>query len=90
MATLRKSNLPYAGFLFLSAAQAKIMAPGQDTSWVRRPDGVSIYALLPKAKRHLMDHGDDPRQILTQARLRPGVQADAEVVGRTAGARAAC
>lgn len=32
----------------------KIMAPGQDTSWVRRPDGMSIYALLPKAKRHLM------------------------------------
>ena len=32
----------------------KILAPGQDTSWVRRPDGVSIYALLPKAKRHLM------------------------------------
>ncbi len=36
------------------------------------------------------DHGDDPRQILTQGRLRPGAQADAEAAGRTAAARAAC
>lgn len=32
----------------------KILAPGHDVSWVRRPSGVSIYALLPKAKRTLM------------------------------------
>lgn len=38
----------------------------------------------------VMDHGDDPRQILTQGRLRPGVQADAEAAARMVGARTAC
>jgi site-specific recombinase XerD len=32
----------------------KVLAPGEDVSWVRRPDGVSIYALLPKAQRVLL------------------------------------
>ena len=32
----------------------KILAPGEDVSWVRRPDGVSIYALLPKQQRVLL------------------------------------
>lgn len=31
----------------------KILAPGRDVSWVRKPDGVTIYALLPKSKRML-------------------------------------
>ena len=55
------------------------------------------YAQFARAKvdflrRYLpyKDHGDDPRQILTQGRLRPGVQADAEAAARMVGARAAC
>jgi hypothetical protein len=32
----------------------KILTPGQDVSWIRRPDGVTIAALLPKTKRSLM------------------------------------
>lgn len=32
----------------------KIIAPGEDVSWIRRPDGVTIYALLLKAKRPLL------------------------------------
>jgi site-specific recombinase XerD len=36
------------------AAALKILAPGQDVSWIRRPDGVTIAALLPKKKRALM------------------------------------
>ena len=32
----------------------KIMAPGQDVSQVRRLNGVTIFRLLPKRKRHLM------------------------------------
>lgn len=32
----------------------KIMAPGQDTSQVRRLNGVTVYRLLPKRKRHLL------------------------------------
>lgn len=36
------------------ALAMKLLAPGEDASWIRRPDGVSIHAMLPKAKRHLM------------------------------------
>jgi hypothetical protein len=32
----------------------KILAPGEDVSWVRRPDGVSVYALLRKTGRVLL------------------------------------
>ncbi|MFC7477905.1 tyrosine-type recombinase/integrase [Dankookia sp. GCM10030260] len=32
----------------------KVLAPGEDVSWVMRPDGVSIYAMLPKAQRMLL------------------------------------
>lgn len=32
----------------------KILAPGEDVSWVRRFDGVSVYVLLPKRRRVLM------------------------------------
>ena len=32
----------------------KIISPGQDTSWIRRLGGVTVYSLLPKAKRHLL------------------------------------
>jgi site-specific recombinase XerC len=32
----------------------KILAPGADVSWIRRPDGPSIYAILPKRKRALL------------------------------------
>ena len=31
-----------------------IIAPGEDVSWIRRPDGVSIYARLPKVKRPIL------------------------------------
>lgn len=36
------------------ALAMKILAPGENMSWIRHPDGVSIYTLLPRAKRHLM------------------------------------
>jgi hypothetical protein len=36
------------------ATALKILTPGQDVSWIRRPDGVTIAALLPKTKRSLM------------------------------------
>jgi site-specific recombinase XerD len=42
-----------ARFSGLTAA-LKILAPGQDVSWIQRPDGVTIAALLPKTKRSLM------------------------------------
>jgi site-specific recombinase XerD len=29
----------------------KILAPGQDVSWIQRPDGVTIHTLLPKRQR---------------------------------------
>lgn len=32
----------------------KILAPGQDVAWIRRPYGTSIYAILRKSKRSLM------------------------------------
>jgi hypothetical protein len=32
----------------------KIMAPGADVSWIRRPTGVTVYASLPKARRQLI------------------------------------
>ena len=35
------------------AAAMKLLAPDEDVSWIRRPDGVSIYALLPKTQRVL-------------------------------------
>lgn len=33
------------------ARALSILCPDADTSWIRRPDGVSIYALLPKKRR---------------------------------------
>ena len=33
------------------ASAIRIICPDADTSWIRRPDGVSIYALLPKRRR---------------------------------------
>jgi len=32
----------------------KILSPGQDVSWIRRPDGASIYSLLPKLQRAIL------------------------------------
>ena len=32
----------------------KIMAPGKDVSWIRRPDGITIYALLRRRQRVLL------------------------------------
>ena len=32
----------------------KIIAPGEDVSWIRRPDGVTIYARLPKVTRPIV------------------------------------
>jgi integrase len=32
----------------------KILAPGQDVSWIQRPDGVTIYRLLNRAQRPLL------------------------------------
>ena len=32
----------------------RIVAPGEDTSWIRRPDGMSIYALLDRKQRVLL------------------------------------
>ena len=32
----------------------QVIAPGEDVSWICRPDGVSVYALLPKARRVLV------------------------------------
>ena len=32
----------------------KIMAPGEDVAWIRKPDGITIYALLPKRQRYLV------------------------------------
>jgi integrase len=42
-----------ARFNGLTAA-LKILAPGHDVSWVRRPDGITVSALLPRRKRSLM------------------------------------
>lgn len=36
------------------AMAMKVIAPDEDTSWIRRPDGVTVYALLRKRKRTLM------------------------------------
>lgn len=37
----------------------KILAPGVDVSWIRKPDGVTIYAMLRKVKRVLLvPHSD--------------------------------
>jgi site-specific recombinase XerD len=32
----------------------RILAPGRDVSWIDKPDGVSIYALLPKRRRVML------------------------------------
>ena len=32
----------------------RIMSPGRDVSWIRKPYGVTIYAALPKKKRNLL------------------------------------
>ena len=48
-------------------------------------DVARVFKAMAKA-----DHGDDPRQILTQGWLPLGVQAAAVAATRTAAARAAC
>ena len=53
-------------------------------------DEHSVYARLDAwGFHHKTDHGDDPRQILTQERLRRGVRAAAGAAARMAGVRAA-
>jgi hypothetical protein len=32
----------------------KILAPGEDVSWIRKPHGVTVYAMLPKTQRALL------------------------------------
>jgi hypothetical protein len=32
----------------------RILAPDADVGWLRRPDGITIYALLPKRKRTII------------------------------------
>lgn len=31
-----------------------VIVPGADTGWIRRPDGVSVHALLPRTARPLV------------------------------------
>lgn len=55
----------------------KVLAPGEDVSWVARPDGVSIYALLPKAQRVLLVPDGDVLfawglEMMDEAAARPG------------------
>ena len=36
------------------AMAMRILAPGADVGWIRRPDGNSVYAMLPKTKRPMV------------------------------------
>ena len=36
------------------AMAMRILTPGADVGWIRRPDGISIYAMLPKNKRPMV------------------------------------
>ena len=49
---------------FRAATMAmKIIAPGEDVGWIRRPHSISVYALLPKVKRPILV--PDGRELFT-------------------------
>ena len=65
----------------------------QVSELLRDARNVELLRLLcadPRIGTSELDHGDDPRQILTQGPLRPDVRASAAAATRTAGVRVVC
>lgn len=50
----RNADYTIIGRISELAMAMRILAPDADVGWIRRPDGISIYALLPKTKRTII------------------------------------